>query len=285
VIFGGYYYPQFGGFGQTGDAWALSLSGSPVWTQLPTGSPRSGAAAVYDPQHDQMVVYGGEYRPGLNEYALSDAWALVWGVPHPNPTISTIPIAMDFGGVEVGMNPARGLVISNIGAAPLDVSSISSDDPTLTVDPDAFALAPGETRSATVQWSPTAAGALDAHLAIASSDPSSPLRSVPVTGRADVVGVAAGPARWTGGITSIAPNPSAGQLEVRFDVSGGPVRLSIHDIQGREVAVLLDGLCSAGSHVAHWDARSGRAGCPAAVYYVRLHFRDQTVARRFALVR
>ena len=48
VIYGGYH----GGFNRLGDVWQLSLSGTPVWTQLtPVGTapePRQDAAAIYD---------------------------------------------------------------------------------------------------------------------------------------------------------------------------------------------------------------------------------------------
>ena len=45
------------------DVWALSLAGTPAWTQLtPTGTPpsaRYGHSAIYDPVRDRMVVFGG----------------------------------------------------------------------------------------------------------------------------------------------------------------------------------------------------------------------------------
>jgi galactose oxidase-like protein/flagellar hook capping protein FlgD len=70
LIYGG------AGPGPFGDLWALSLSGSPTWTQLaPTGGPppsRSGHSAIYDPVRDRMVVFGGQ--TGLTYR--NDAWAL-----------------------------------------------------------------------------------------------------------------------------------------------------------------------------------------------------------------
>jgi hypothetical protein len=45
------------------DTWALSVSGSPAWTQLaPTGflpAARFGHSAVYDPVRDRVIIYGG----------------------------------------------------------------------------------------------------------------------------------------------------------------------------------------------------------------------------------
>jgi hypothetical protein len=57
------------------DVWALTLSGTPTWSQLaPTGAlppVREAATAVYDPVRDRMIVYGGR-----NTAPLGDVWAL-----------------------------------------------------------------------------------------------------------------------------------------------------------------------------------------------------------------
>ena len=70
----------FGGYGNTpgalADVWALSLSGTPVWTQLhPSGIPPSARlehTAIYDAGNDRMVVFGGST---VQAY-LNDVWAL-----------------------------------------------------------------------------------------------------------------------------------------------------------------------------------------------------------------
>jgi hypothetical protein len=57
------------------DVWALSLSGTPTWSQLtPAGTPpapRSAASAIYDPVRDRMIVFGGS-----GNFNLNDLWAL-----------------------------------------------------------------------------------------------------------------------------------------------------------------------------------------------------------------
>jgi hypothetical protein len=61
-----------------GDVWSLSLSDTPAWTQLmPTGTPPSARAthsAIYDPERDRMVVFGGYNVDGSG--VLNDVWAL-----------------------------------------------------------------------------------------------------------------------------------------------------------------------------------------------------------------
>ena len=70
VIFGGY------GGSYLGDSWALSLAGTPAWTQLtPTGTPpsaRYGHSTIYDPVRDRVVIFGGV----SSGYGLNDVWAL-----------------------------------------------------------------------------------------------------------------------------------------------------------------------------------------------------------------
>ena len=78
VVFGG-HHSEF----VSTDVWVLSLQGTPRWTRLlPSGIPplaRSGHTAVYDPVHDQMVVFGG-YNSGY--FGLNDTWVLTLG---PDP--------------------------------------------------------------------------------------------------------------------------------------------------------------------------------------------------------
>jgi len=81
IIFGGGRYHE----GPWNDVWALSLGGSPHWTQLvPTGVPpdaRAGFNAIYDPLRDRMLIFGGGGAAG----AYNDVWALSLG-PTPEWT-------------------------------------------------------------------------------------------------------------------------------------------------------------------------------------------------------
>ena len=56
--------------------WALSLAGTPTWTELtPSGTPpppRSGHVAVYDPVEDRMLLFGG----AVGNTFTNDVWAL-----------------------------------------------------------------------------------------------------------------------------------------------------------------------------------------------------------------
>ena len=71
----------FGGFNDTtntrlNDVWALTLTGTPAWSQLsPSGTPPAARAlhsAVYDAVNDRLVVFGGS----TETQAMNDVWAL-----------------------------------------------------------------------------------------------------------------------------------------------------------------------------------------------------------------
>lgn len=72
-------------FGQLSDTWALSFAGGETWTQLdPSGSPaprRYVASAVYDPDGDRMIVFGG-YDGDSNT---NETWVLWSSAPADAP--------------------------------------------------------------------------------------------------------------------------------------------------------------------------------------------------------
>jgi hypothetical protein len=59
----------------------------------------------------------------------------------------------------------------------------------------------------------------------------------------------------------VAPNPFSGRTQISYAVEvASDVRLSVYDVLGREVAVLVDGQQEAGTHTATFDARGLAAG-------------------------
>ncbi len=70
-------------------------------------------------------------------------------------------------------------------------------------------------------------------------------------------------------LASAAPNPFRAHTELAYTVArSGRVRLAVYDVTGREVAVLFDGVATAGAHALRWDGRSARGdGFPAGVYF------------------
>ena len=76
----------------------------------------------------------------------------------------------------------------------------------------------------------------------------------------------------------LAPTPLRGAARVSFVTPRtAAVRLTVHDVQGRLLAVLADGEFGAGAH----DVAIESAQLPAGLYFVRLHTPEGTLTRRF----
>jgi disulfide bond formation protein DsbB len=84
------------------------------------------------------------------------------------------------------------------------------------------------------------------------------------------------------GSVATSPNPFAGRTTFSFEVAGGgPVRVSVYDGLGREVAVLVDGELAAGRHAVTFDGSS----LPAGVYVVSVAAGGTVASRTVTLLR
>jgi immune inhibitor A len=77
------------------------------------------------------------------------------------------------------------------------------------------------------------------------------------------------------------PSPMRGTGQIGFVLPrAAHARLGILDLQGREVAVLADGVFPAGRHTASWDGRTERGSAPAGLYFVRLLAEGRVLSQR-----
>ena len=87
-------------------------------------------------------------------------------------------------------------------------------------------------------------------------------------------------------LTAVGPNPSRGDVRIEWALSlAGEARLSVIDLQGREVASLASGAFAAGRHGAVWDGRAMGAPAPPGVYFVRIEAAGGSDVRRLMLAR
>lgn len=78
------------------------------------------------------------------------------------------------------------------------------------------------------------------------------------------------------------PNPFNPETMVIYRMlKSGDVRLSIYDMTGKEIAVLVDGTVPAGEHAVRWNA----SHLPSGVYHGRLTTNDRMITRAFLLIR
>jgi uncharacterized repeat protein (TIGR02543 family) len=125
------------------------------------------------------------------------------------------------------------------------------------------------------RWTVTGPEAPDARLAVR-------LRLADGTESADTVRVTIVEQIRAFQLGPITPNPARGRTTIPFAIPrDARVRLSIVDVQGREVAVLADGVRPAGRHDVSWDPRAG-ATSPG-VYFVRFEFPGQAIVRRITI--
>lgn len=68
------------------------------------------------------------------------------------------------------------------------------------------------------------------------------------------------------------PNPAGGEVTIRFVLARSTwARITIHDLQGRLLRVLHQGVARPGENEVRWDRRDARGHTvPAGVYYYRL---------------
>jgi len=79
-----------------------------------------------------------------------------------------------------------------------------------------------------------------------------------------------------------APNPTAGRSLMSFALPrSAHVRLTLEDVQGREVAVLAEGIREAGRYTATLDSSDLRAG----IYFLHMQAPGVNLARRLAVVK
>jgi hypothetical protein len=229
VVFGGYG----GSAGYFNDAWALSLAGASVWTQLtPLGTPPSTRyfhSAIYDPLRDRMAVFGGS-GPFLNDvWALTLADTLAWKELAPS-----------------GTPPCRRGSHSAIYDPVRDQMVVFGGYWDFKLD-DAWALG----------WK----------FNTAVDDPAAhPLVS---------------------GLRPPAPNPTRGSTSVSFALAqAGRVQLGVYDVSGRLVRKLVDGERRAGSETVVWNGTTDSgAKLEAGVYFVRLAGPGLRETRRAILLR
>ena len=102
-----------------------------------------------------------------------------------------------------------------------------------------------------------------------------------------------GPVAGTAGVAvtefalaRVAPNPSFGMTTIDYTVArASNVRLSVVDLQGREVALLASGNLAPGRYHAAWNGRTERGAAPAGLYFIRYQTAGKNLMHKLVLNR
>ena len=274
IVFGGSGWPD-----PFNDVWALSLTGSPTWTQLTAAGtqpdPRMGHSAIYDPVRDRMIVFGGSGTTGDR----NDVWALAlagtpaWTLLSPS---GTPPSPRHQHGAIY--DPVRDRLVVFGGYGPGDVLN------------DAWAL----TLSDSPAWT---------QLTPAGIPPSAgPATAIYDMGRDRMVVWGGDAAVWDlawsvpvsvppgAGAASLRldqayPNPARGDVAIEFALPhASTTTLRIYDVSGRLARTLVDGALPAGPRSVRWDRRlsTGALARPG-LYFYEISAEGRSVAKRLVL--
>jgi len=281
----------FGGSGAFlyGDVWALSLSGTPTWTQLfPSGTPPAArylAGSARNPVTNSMVVFGGTDNSLFQDvWTLSLTGAPTWtqisasGTP-PSPRFQPTAIydqsrdrLVIFGGFNGTTYCGDTWALSLTGApawtelAPTGLSPSPRYGHTAIYD--------------SARQSMLVYGGLDGIY----EDDTYELLFDQVTAVADAPAESA-PAAMT--LHAAYPNPFRSSAAIDFDVARPREgRIAVYDVHGRLVRELRRGLLPQGSSSIRWDGTDGRGVLVAAgAYFYRIESEGAFLTRKVVLLR
>ncbi len=177
----------------------FSFSNTPAWVTINPASGRvfAGQSMDLDVTFNATGLFGGAYNQTALLHTNDPAHAFsplsltlnVTGAPD----IASDPNEVDYGLQYFGFCESRDVIIQNIGAETLNVTSVTTFNTEFTVDASSFTLLPGAQRVLTVTFCPVPEDLLpslpkqnprrpDATLTLNTNDPDHPVFKVPLFG-------------------------------------------------------------------------------------------------------
>lgn len=238
---------------------------------------RSGRSVFVAVPTDREGTYAAQLIVESDAFGSPDTLAVRARVVRRAYAVTDVP-GVAAGPVRVGQTASVPVQVTNPGSATLDATVVSSV-PGVAFSPATFALAPGDTLRGAVEITLPMIGEVAAVLAFAGNAEGTPEIVVRATG------VPAGgpgtPGPFIDALGPPYPNPARTVARVTFSTtSDGPVRLSLHDTLGREVAVIVD---ERGVGIDRADLPL--SGLPAGVYQLRLLSPGFATSRSITVVR
>lgn len=253
-----------------GDVWALDFDTTPpTWSQLqPAGSAPPGRdvmAAVYDPLHDRMIVYGG----WSGTVMLGDTRFLHWGEPGAEATLTP----------EASATPSTAHVEWDVELATGSHAAIYRRDPggLWTAHGEGEVGADGKLVYDDASVAP---GSTYEFMMVVGSQRGETFGGETTVQVPPIVGVE--PIAPTGfALTGVAPNPAVDHMRVSFGLaSAAPASLELIDVLGRRWLHRDVGALGPGAH--HVDIRTA-GKLPSGLYFLRLTQAGDVASRRVAV--
>jgi hypothetical protein len=203
------------------------------------------------------------------------------------PTITVSPEVVDFGEVVECESKELSITIGNWGNQDLVISDAHIEgDCFIVVFEDEFTLEADVCHELTVTFSPDTTRELEGTLIITSNDPYNDVLLI------DIKGVGVEPGGVKDDLSELAPNdfylypaypnPFNSTTTIHFDLPvSSDVSINLIDINGRQVATLVDDHLTVGSHSVTWNAKD----YPAGLYLCRMEAGTYLETRKLLLIK
>jgi|GEM_PF-4184665 len=291
------------GFGETGiavgpDGTVFSSGSAGTYAYRYTGSAFIKTATLQGTSEGIAVAPDGTvFLPrgdaGMFVYSYTATSARV-------PQISVQPQALDFGDVLIDQPRQYSLTISNTGSAALEfyvemLTGADAEDFRLSATLPDDIPANSDIELGIVCY-PLSGGSKTAAVQIGTNDPVNPLIEIPLTAQAGLGPLADEQRPVSDGIrprqdvlpsttatlSRNYPNPFNPSTTIAFTIPReGPVRLTVRNLLGQDVAMLTDGVLQAGRHTARFDATA----LPSGLYFCRLEYGDRVQTMKMTLMK
>jgi hypothetical protein len=253
------------GLDQTGREWPFV----PQWTASGGSVDSSGRFVA----GDSLGIFRVIVADTTSGYKDSTVVIIVPRAPTaPAGTLSLSTAQLNLGSAAPGDTVQISMVATNVAGDVLSIDSVRTLTRWFSAarEPDVARLRAGDTLAIVVAFMPDSLRAyVDTLLVHHSDSPTSP-RRIPLSGNGSTTGVAQNAGvPTTFELAQNYPNPFNPSTTIRFSLpAGSHVRLTVHDILGREIARLEEGIRMAGHHRTVWSPRVASG-----VYFVRLEAR------------
>ena len=189
------------------------------------------------------------------------------------------PDTLDFGINAMGAYDTLYLYISNFEAEDLSVDSMNWDDPAFIVQPQTFIVAQGETYMLPVVIHTFISGFHDTNLELYTNNGEV---SIYLTGWIFFSSVEEQPLPREWVINPIHPNPFNEVLSLSFVLpETEELNVSILNILGEKIAVLIEGEIPGGYHQIGWNA----GGCSSGLYFIVWEGKRGRIVQKAVLIK